>query len=212
MERLVQALLALALVASTLAAPGPTFAVLAQQPLDVGLNTNNARISLSDTQNTHSTALLSRAPADEELASFPLELRKHKHREKGKPHPSDNLCTPGDRYCHASLEEILFCNDSQQWVRYSQCQAGTFCHRLHLVCVSEIYANSLATPIGTYTPQPYTDAPNQCKEGDRRCSSMFNRVDRCTSNREWVTYHDCRRSEFCDDVILECLPRTADSK
>ncbi|KAI8955431.1 hypothetical protein F4801DRAFT_529283 [Xylaria longipes] len=50
------------------------------------------------------------------------------------------------------------------------------------------------------------DDPHQCKEGDRRCSRSFNRVDRCNSSREWVTYHDCLKAELCDGNVLECLP------
>ncbi|KAJ8111817.1 hypothetical protein ONZ43_g5532 [Nemania bipapillata] len=74
-------------------------------------------------------------------------------------------------------------------------------------------SNTTSTSPHTSTLQPLglgddDDGPNQCKEGDRRCSAMFNRVDRCNSNHDWVTYHDCRRSELCDETILECLPKT----
>ncbi|KAI0869995.1 hypothetical protein GGS24DRAFT_505205 [Hypoxylon argillaceum] len=229
MERLSQILIALALVAPALAAPGPVPPSLYQQPM-------NLKRAVPEMQVTPSLDVHPAAPASNPVmppassASSPLELRKDR--------PSENYCTPGDRYCHASLDEVLFCNDSRQWVRYALCQAGTFCHRLHMVCVSEIYAfsdadkatftspsaspspspsnstsNSTSTSTSASTPHPHTprdeedDDPHRCKEGDRRCDTMFNRVDRCNSLHDWVTYHDCRKSETCDDVILECLPK-----
>ncbi|KAI1121278.1 hypothetical protein F5Y10DRAFT_288698 [Nemania abortiva] len=216
MERLVQALLALALVVPALAAPGPMFTALSQKPLDLNLNMNNTTGSPSDMLGTRSINVNPPVPAD---ATSPLELRKKK---KEKPKPSDNNCTPGDRYCHASLEEVLFCNDYQQWVQYARCQAGTFCHRLHLVCVNEVFPSPPTTMDTTTIATTGTAAttiasrtagePNRCKEGDRRCGATFNRVERCNSSHDWVTYHDCRKSELCDGGILECLPRVkADS-
>ncbi|KAI1109307.1 hypothetical protein F5Y14DRAFT_432925 [Nemania sp. NC0429] len=123
-----------------------------------------------------------------------------------KSSSSDKACTPGDRKCHASLSYVLFCNDSNQWVTYAGCQDGTFCHRLHMICVNEVQ-----DPATVFAAAPALDvkatAPETCKEGDRRCSLLFNRVDRCNDGHDWVTYHNCRKSELCDDTTLECLPR-----
>ncbi|KAI1159594.1 hypothetical protein F5B18DRAFT_579183 [Nemania serpens] len=125
---------------------------------------------------------------------------------KSKPSPSDSRCTPGDRQCHASLDYILFCNDNNQWLSYSGCQDGTFCHRLHMICVPEVRdPTAVSTPAHIRRVRD-TDPP-QCQEGDRRCSLLFNRVDRCNDDHDWVTYHNCRKSELCDEGTLECLPR-----
>ncbi|KAI1195719.1 hypothetical protein F5X97DRAFT_231175 [Nemania serpens] len=148
-------------------------------------------------------------------SSFALELREEMPKSimKSKPSPSDSRCTAGDRKCHASLDYILFCNDDNQWLSYSGCQDGTFCHRLHMICVAEVVdptAVSIAAPTSAFPSHTHgvrDTSPQQCKEGDRRCSLLFNRVDRCNNDYDWVTYHNCRKSEMCDESTLECLPR-----
>jgi hypothetical protein len=118
---------------------------------------------------------------------------------------SDDKCTPGDRACHASLDKVLFCNHNKEWVTYSECDQGTFCHRLCMTCVTEITPTISAQAQPTEFREVDVDS-DKCKEGDRRCNGSFNRVDRCNEDQEWVTYHDCRKSETCNDRVLECLP------
>ncbi|KAI1190809.1 hypothetical protein F5B17DRAFT_385133 [Nemania serpens] len=154
----------------------------------------------------------SESSSEPSLASFSLELRENTPVTdfKSRPSPTDSECTPGDRKCHASLDYVLFCNDDNKWLEYSQCQDGTFCHRLHMICVHEVLDSA-----AVFTPAPTLALTSpihgvrdaQCKEGDRRCSLLFNRVDRCNSDDDWVTYHNCRKSELCDESTLECLPR-----
>ncbi|KAJ2977387.1 hypothetical protein NUW58_g7826 [Xylaria curta] len=140
------------------------------------------------------------------MMSSPMELVK---RGSNKQKPCDNPCTPGDRYCHASLDNVLVCNDDSQWVKYAECPAGTFCHRLFMVCVKEV--NPKENKSRPHGVQYSAESSNQCREGDRRCSTSFNRVDRCNSKQDWVSYHDCRKSELCNKDILECLPLTGSS-
>ncbi|GAP88398.1 hypothetical protein SAMD00023353_2900730 [Rosellinia necatrix] len=203
MECIVQALVALTIMAPVLAAPGFFPDPLHQQPMakaeDSLGGTRTSFIDLSSPIRRVSPY----SPAEAAILSSSLELRKH------KKSPSPNPCTSGDRYCHGSLDQVLFCNEDRQWVKYSECPAGTFCHRLHLVCVPE-------PPPAAFVPRVPSErdvdaGPAQCKEGDRRCSVSFNRVDRCNRSHDWVTYHDCRKSEVCDDAIFECLPRITNS-
>ncbi|KAH8158418.1 hypothetical protein CIB48_g9829 [Xylaria polymorpha] len=207
MERLCQAMMALALVVPALAVPRlvPTSLhkqPVDQQPLDNGLRSHHrphktiTRVpeQIMDPYPTSSKEAIT-------IISSPTELVKRDSDKK----PDTNPCTPGDRYCHSSLYNILFCNEDQQWVKYSDCPKGTFCHRLNMVCVSEVLPPAFEPDL---YDQRGNDDPtsHQCKEGDRRCSTSFNRVDRCNSNHEWVTYHDCRMSELCNGYLLECLP------
>ncbi|KAI0395523.1 hypothetical protein F5Y17DRAFT_423319 [Xylariaceae sp. FL0594] len=117
----------------------------------------------------------------------------------------DEGCTHGDRACHHSLESVLFCNHDEDWVHYTDCNPGTFCHRLFMICVPEFIPPIGSTDRPTINVKPAEDA-DECQEGDRRCSEFFNRVDRCNEDHEWVTYHDCRKSEVCHDDVLECWP------
>ncbi|TGJ88585.1 hypothetical protein E0Z10_g223 [Xylaria hypoxylon] len=211
MERLGHALVALALVIPALAAPGPMLTRLSQQPM------GNLAEPLESTSTTTTTydlfdptlTLSTNPPATAIVISSPVDLRKKRHINKHNPidnhKSSDNGCTPGDRACYHTLDSVLFCNEDRQWVNYAQCQSGTFCHRLHMVCVAEVldpasqsHAHELR---GDNSDHP------KCKEGDRRCNTNFNRVDRCNGESDWVTYHDCRTSEFCEEGILECLPK-----
>ncbi|KAI1816561.1 hypothetical protein GGS20DRAFT_537391 [Poronia punctata] len=114
-------------------------------------------------------------------------------------------CSPGDRACHADLDKVIFCNDHEKWVTYTECGSGAFCHRLFMICVPEIFPPFAQQPGQPEFSRPITDT-NKCKEGDRRCSSSFNRVDRCNGDNEWVTYHDCRKSESCNNEMCECWP------
>ncbi|KAI1737405.1 hypothetical protein F4680DRAFT_468184 [Xylaria scruposa] len=213
MERLCQALMTLTLVVPALAVPGLMPIALQQQPMnqqpiDMAIDPlkHHRRPQRTTSTVVSQSATMSPSPMSTEevtTATFsPTELLKR----KSKPKPENIPCTPGDRYCHASLSNVLFCTDDRQWVTYAQCSQGTICHRLHMVCVTE--AEPTDTPEPSLPSQPVDDTSfNQCKEGDRRCSGTFNRVDRCNSNREWVTYHDCHLSEECDDDLLDCLPQ-----
>ncbi|KAI8631078.1 hypothetical protein F5Y19DRAFT_424972 [Xylariaceae sp. FL1651] len=122
--------------------------------------------------------------------------RRRKHK---KPKPSQDTCTPGDRRCHYTLDHILMCDDNRQWVTYSPCKTGTFCHRLYMICVNKPIPEEWKQVIST-------DEPVRCKGGDRRCDPSFNRVDRCNDDGEWVTYHDCLMAESCNESVLECIP------
>ncbi|KAI0483651.1 hypothetical protein F4859DRAFT_407651 [Xylaria cf. heliscus] len=196
MQRLCQAVMALALVVPALAVPGFMPTTFQQQPMDKAPGMMRG----DHPHMPHQTpAVVFQSPGDATtIMSPPTELFKRKSDKK----PDSNPCTPGDRYCHASLEHILFCNDDQQWATYSQCPKGTFCHRLTMVCVREVFPDDP----DRHSQHAYDDDPHQCKEGDRRCSKTFNRVDRCNGSHEWVTYHDCRKSELCDGNVLECIP------
>ncbi|KAI0459225.1 hypothetical protein F5B21DRAFT_527025 [Xylaria acuta] len=215
MERLCQVLMTLALVVPVLAAPGLMPTTVPQQPVNQQpMNKAWVPLKRHHPYNGHSTE---RPPAgvsqstsmdpsplsssEATTMSSPTELLKRKSDKK-----PDNQCTPGDRYCHASLQQVLFCNDDGQWVTYSECPQGTMCHRLHMICVPEKTSDNLGPYL--HSQRADDDDPHQCKEGDRRCSETFNRVDRCNRNHEWVTYHDCRMAELCDGKLLECIPIT----
>ncbi|KAI1823825.1 hypothetical protein F4861DRAFT_508869 [Xylaria intraflava] len=221
MERICQVLLALALVAPALTAPGPVPGDIYQQVMGGGADKSSKSSKVSKppktSKDTHAASIDPLpvpwpaptvdppTPASEAgMNSSPVELFKRKNKDE-KNDPTVVLCTPGDRFCHASLSEILVCNDYQQWVTYSECGQGTFCHRLHMVCVPEVTNSSEAISQPMYWPDD-DNATNTCKPGDRRCSDSFNRVDRCNEQNDWVTYHDCRKAEYCDATLLECLP------
>jgi len=74
-----------------------------------------------------------------------------------------------------------------------------------MICVPEFTPTIVAEAQPTEFLKIAADS-DKCKEGDRRCNGSFNRVDRCNEDHEWVTYHDCRKSETCNDEVLECLP------
>ncbi|KAI0408425.1 hypothetical protein F4802DRAFT_618586 [Xylaria palmicola] len=222
MARVRRALLALAItMAPVLAAPGPVFAALHQQPLQGAAGSLHG-LRVPPAVNPPPPA----PPGVVVPGTRPAELSE---RKSGKHRPSINMCTPGDRFCHASLQSVLVCNDDSQWVTYADCADCTFCHRLHLICVPEIFPPNLGLNYTGLLREEDGDGDgdddggndnggshdgdvsgSRCKEGDRRCSPKFNRVDRCNSDAEWVDYHDCRKSETCDEGVLECLPRVAD--
>ncbi|KAI0443455.1 hypothetical protein F4803DRAFT_574354 [Xylaria telfairii] len=205
MERLCQAMMALALVVPTLAVPGVIPTSLQQQPMDQQPLDNGLRSHHHHKTLTHVTQMtIGPSPTSSSEAitimSSPTELVER----GGDKKPDLNPCTPGDRFCHSSLFNILFCNEDQQWTKYAECPKGTFCHRLNMVCVAEILPSIFEPDLQN---QQVNDDPSyKCKEGDRRCSTTFNRVDRCNGNHEWVTYHDCRKSELCNVKVSECLP------
>ncbi|KAI1175930.1 hypothetical protein F4777DRAFT_578540 [Nemania sp. FL0916] len=235
MECLVQALLILSLLSPAICAPGPMLGIHDQHStLKTLVPSGEIEVTPMD-PHSPMTAYSPRSAAEAEAQ--PLELRKIQ-----PSRPIEHRCTSGDRACHASLEYIIFCNGNQDWVKYAECQQGTFCHRLHMVCVPEVTGPAMATaptpsPTPTRTPAPSPSEPDgdsdgdsdsddayaslarrlrgaaardfsyQCKEGDRKCDMAFNRVDRCNERHDWVTYHDCRKSELCDEEVLDCLPR-----
>ncbi|KAI1758078.1 hypothetical protein F4782DRAFT_524774 [Xylaria castorea] len=209
MERLCQALMTLALVAPALAVPGLLPTTLQQQPVNQQ-PMDKARDPLKhhhpyNSHHSPETPVVVPQSTDEvtTMTFSPTELLKRKSNAK----PDNVPCTPGDRYCHANLDYILFCNDDRQWVTYSECPKGAICHRLNMTCVTEYKPSTFLGPY-LHSQHVNDDGPHQCKEGDRRCSQTFNRVDRCNSSHEWVTYHDCHQSELCDGSVLECLPLT----
>ncbi|KAI3333883.1 hypothetical protein F4824DRAFT_470093 [Ustulina deusta] len=203
MERLGRALIALALVAPALSAPGPVptrfwhqHTSKAPKPWEGAYNTTIA-LAISHP----APPLLPPSPATATTLSPPTELRKRKGDNR-------NGCTPGDRACYHTLDEVVFCNEDHDWVPYATCEDGTFCHRLHVICVPEILTSALTSAAPTLAlGHRDDDDRKECKEGDRRCDRNFNRVDRCNAGHEWVTYHDCRKSELCNEDVLECLPK-----
>ncbi|KAI0968166.1 hypothetical protein F4678DRAFT_204606 [Xylaria arbuscula] len=215
MERLGRTLIALTLVVPALAAPGPVHTIHHPHPHAPSHVTKDPSYTEFTTFTLSTSIPMSTASSIvAPVISPPTELRKR---------DDDDKCTPGDRKCHASLEEILFCNDNHDWVSYAQCSNDTICHRLEMICVSlpstePVFAYATASPtLGPQDSLADSDGDDDyaygrlgtrevCKEGDRRCSQQFNRVDRCNSDQEWVSYHDCRKSELCDQIILECLP------
>ncbi|KAI0540262.1 hypothetical protein GGR58DRAFT_155829 [Xylaria digitata] len=213
MGRLSHALIAFVVVVPALAAPGPMLAGRSQKPMGNPMEMPESITTTAITGTYDKFAPTLTLPSPPATATTSIDLRKKMAEYNGVHRPGSNGCTPGDRACHASLDEILFCNDDHQWASYGSCQAGTFCHRLDMVCVPIVTDPPPKSPhkaTSTPTPQSHGHGPrgddNQCKEGDRRCNVDFNRVDRCNSGNDWVTYHDCRKAEFCDDRILECLP------
>ncbi|KAI1309273.1 hypothetical protein F5Y03DRAFT_349042 [Xylaria venustula] len=217
MERLCQVLIALALVVPALAAPGPVHTIHHPRPHPPSHVTKDPSYTEFVTfTSSKSIPMTTASSVVAPVISPPTELRKRDDDD------DDDKCTPGDRKCHASLEEVLFCNDNHEWVSYAQCSDDTICHRLEMICVSlpstEPVAYATASPTLSLQDKPadsngdddyaygHLETRGGCKEGDRRCSEQFNRVDRCNSNQEWVSYHDCRKSELCDQIILECLP------
>ncbi|GAW13879.1 hypothetical protein ANO14919_032700 [Xylariales sp. No.14919] len=207
MKRCNPALAALVLVIPALAAPGPILTSLTQPLTGEPWELTTVAAAIHDKfQPTISLPPIPTLPAVATKTPSPTDPVK-RNKKNNKHKPDNNWCTPGDRACHASLDEVLFCNDNRQWVRYSQCQRGTFCHRLFMVCVREIYAPDPKPR--ALEPRQDDGGRHQCKEGDRRCNANFNRVDRCNDQHDWVTYHDCRKSECCDEKIQECLPITS---
>ncbi|KAI0553115.1 hypothetical protein F4679DRAFT_531930 [Xylaria curta] len=211
---LCQVLMTLTLVAPTLAVPGLMPVALQQQPMNqqpmdmaMGPLKRHRRPHHTTVTVVSQSATMSPSPmSTDEVTTMtfsPTELLKR----KSKPKPDNNPCTPGDRSCHSSLDYILFCTDDRQWVTYTQCSQGKICHRLYMVCVPEEEPTATLEPS---LPSQHVDGngSSKCKEGDRRCSNTFNRVDRCNNNREWVTYHDCHQSELCDGTLMDCLPLT----
>ncbi|KAI0864001.1 hypothetical protein F4860DRAFT_466683 [Xylaria cubensis] len=214
MNRLCQTLMALTLVVPALAVPGLMPAALQQQPMDMASGLlerfhRKPHKSHKSTGTVSQTAMMNPSPMSTDevttMTSPPTELLKRKSGDK----PDSIPCTPGDRFCHASLGYVLFCNDDRKWVTYTQCSQGTICHRLDMICVPENKPSTFSA-LCHHSPQHVDKggSSHECKEGDRRCSTTFNRVDRCNSSREWVTYHDCHQSELCDGNLLECLPLT----
>ncbi|KAF2962779.1 hypothetical protein GQX73_g10795 [Xylaria multiplex] len=215
MDRLVHALVALAIPG-----PGPiprgsfpgSFPGSFQEPMGEPIILPGSITTTATTGTYDKFVPALTIPTPPATATAAIEPDKRTVENNDKHRPNSNECTPGDRACLWSLDEILFCNDDHQWVSYSSCQAGTFCHRLHMVCVpivtdpppKSVHKETRTQSLGN---GPRGDA-SQCKEGDRRCNADFNRVDRCNSGSDWVTYHDCRKAEFCDDRIFECLPYT----
>ncbi|KAI0429094.1 hypothetical protein F5Y09DRAFT_311222 [Xylaria sp. FL1042] len=221
MDSLGRALMALVLVVPTLAAPapGPVMTWLSHQDPSKVTKQSGYTVTIVGEGASYSTTIppgllppsppfpLLPSPGATDVTTPTTELRKK----------SNDKCTPGDRVCHANLGEVLFCNENNDWVSYAQCEAGTFCHRLHMICVPEVIPpdvldpEALASANSSQTLHLQSSKgnkdDNKCKEGDRRCDPSFHRVDRCNSEQTWVTYHDCRISERCDEDMFECFPR-----
>ncbi|KAI1437129.1 hypothetical protein GGR50DRAFT_143151 [Xylaria sp. CBS 124048] len=214
MIRVCLTLLVLALVAPALTAPGP-------EPVDIYQQLAGSKTTKTSkktkTSKTTKSSKSTKAAGDEAsvISTLQVELPTTvpvnqgvdflEAASNGGIHQLTSTdCTPGDRICHFSLDEVLVCDDFQKWVTYSECAGDTFCHRLHMICVPEVIGHeSISNALDS---QDIRDGPKMCKPGDRRCSKKFNRVDRCNEQKDWVTYHDCRRAEFCDKQLFECMP------
>ncbi|KAI1429772.1 hypothetical protein F5Y12DRAFT_795304 [Xylaria sp. FL1777] len=223
MERLARALITAALVVPAVAIPGPVHTTPDHQHASKVARqfrpptfTTTIRGNVTTYTTTITSFIPSLPPTPSKVSSAPVttisppsELRK---KSSASFSLDDNRCTtPGDRECHGELGGVLFCNEDHKWVSYAQCAEGAVCHRLYMVCIPEVIptltGHSTLAPTPTSHPFGLQDNNEEkCKEGDRRCDKYFNRVDRCNADQDWVTYHDCRRSEFCHDIILDCLP------
>ncbi|KAI1272054.1 hypothetical protein F5Y07DRAFT_412866 [Xylaria sp. FL0933] len=216
MERLCQALitLALAVPALTAPAPGPVLAWFSHQVPSQVTEQSGYTTTIVGKRGPYPTLI---SPSVVPHPSLSLSLSSSV--TTNEPTPTTELrkrdehkCTTGDRMCHADLSQILYCNEDNDFVSYAECATGMFCHRLHMICVMEVLPTSVLGSTNSshtlHTQNTVDDADdNKCTEGDRRCNPSFNHVDRCNSEQTWVTYHDCRKSETCDENLLECLPR-----
>ncbi|KAI2633473.1 hypothetical protein GGS21DRAFT_137409 [Xylaria nigripes] len=145
-------------------------------------------------------------PTEQAVLAPPATELKKREPEGENHNPAAVNCNPGDRICGPTLNDIQVCNDEQQWLVYKTCDEDSICHRLNAVCVRVMGS------AGSVSPVSNGEGSDQCNPGDRRCSSVSNRVERCTDEKHWITYHDCHDVEKCDNELLECLPYTGDDE